>query len=795
MRTRFAATPTMAWPYDHLTAILQEENDALLKRILQLALNKGFTDQTSSMRAAWQEANDRLNDCLVAYLNDPLQRGGLDGRNDYRKDPRFQNLRDIAQRHHDAGVPIELHHGLFKLYRKAYLETFRAVLQRRTQDRPTADDNPTAHADEVLADEVLGRIDDFFDEADQAMLAPWASRAPAEAGMADRLRRLTRERDQYFGVLESLRGPVFITDEDGQLITANATALQTFVGLSEAGALTYRLAMQAHRTRLQVVVDEVIAADAPLLSAIWLQTHEGSRCFDIRLRLIEDSVYKLDRCRIILMHDVTEHLQAIERAQRAERTMSMFMATMSHEIRGPLHSVLGAAELLQDATPAEAEALLDLLNVSARALNATLENVLSFSRFEHQAPQPRPEKLLLHKALDDLIRVKEIQARQQGVPLILQCVPNLPEDIVLDWSMTQQILGNLIQNALRHDDGRGVLLQVDANERQLIFQVSDHGPGLPDDVQQLFIDQPAELRPRITDRNGTGLGLAIAQRMTLALGGEIHSLPSQSGALLEVRLPLLHATTVTDPPPVRSAATPIDKTCLLVDDDPIGALGTIAMLERLSLSVDHVGTLAQARALCQAAPDTYDFFIVDLRLPDGTGIDFARSLRDDPQLKDRPVLLLSANLDLLAQQPEAKTLFAAVLEKPLDAAALGRAIRTGTARPGDVGRSLDGISPAVQQRMAAAFAENWWLFQSQLAETDAEYRSAHLADQAHKLASGAALFGLTGLTQALRALERACDSPPAGERTDQPWFYARAALLRWQLPEGWGHGSRRGHES
>ena len=300
---------------------------------------------------------------------------------------------------------------------------------------------------------------------------------PSETALAENIRRLTRERDQYFGVLESLSGPVFITTEEGPLQHANDAALQSFLGLSEAGALRYRLALQHHRDTLQAVLDDILAAGRQELHAIWLDTHAGRRCFDIRLRPLEDSAYKLDRCLIILMNDVTGHQRAIERARQAEHTMSMFLAAMSHEIRGPLHSVLGAAELLRDASLAEAESLLDLLGLSAGALNATLENVLSFSRFRHQAPQPRPTAVPLRKMLADLVRTQDVQARHQGVPLQLQLPAELPEQVMLDGSLVQQVLGNLVRNALRHDDGQGVTLAVKIDGSELVFIVTDHGPG------------------------------------------------------------------------------------------------------------------------------------------------------------------------------------------------------------------------------------------------------------------------------------------------------------------------------
>jgi len=296
-------------PDERLKTLLHQESNALVQAILQLALAHGFTDQTSSMRAAWAEAVERINESLSTWLTHARPRQ-LDGRNDYRADPRFERLREIAWRHYEAGVPLELHHGLFTLCRQAYRQHLRQIPQ---------------HPD---ADTLLGVLDDFFDEATQAMLAPWAMRPPGEAALAESIRRLTRERDQYFGVLESLSGPVFITTEEGRLQHANDAALQSFLGLSEAGALRYRLALQHPRDTLQAVVDDILAAGRQELHAIWMETHAGRRCFDIRLRPLEDIASKLDRCLIILMNDVTGHQRAIERARQAEHTMSMFLAAI-----------------------------------------------------------------------------------------------------------------------------------------------------------------------------------------------------------------------------------------------------------------------------------------------------------------------------------------------------------------------------------------------------------------------------------------------------------------------------------
>ena len=764
----------MIWPSAQLMPLLDGECWALVDETLQLARDKGYTDQTSAMRSAWTESAKYINESLVAYLSQPLRHEGINGRNDYRQDPRFDRLRQVAQRHHDVGVPLQLHYGLLKLYRKAYIRHFAALLGHS----PQPDGHPVPPLENAQA--FLAQLDDFFDELDLATLAPWAEGSPSATVLADSLRRLTRDRDQYFAALESLRNPVFIASQDGEMVTANRAALQIFLDLPEAGALTYRLALQPHRAELQAIVDEILATEGSEWSAIWMQTGHGRRCFDNRVRMVEDSSGKLDRRKIILMHDVTEHYQAVQKAREAERTMSLFLAAMSHEIRAPLHGVLGAAGLIKGCAGRDIERLIDLLDISARSLSATLDNVLSFSRFSHQNPQPRPENVALPDALGDLVRIHGIHARQQGVPLGLEIAPTVPMHVQLDWSMTQQVLSNLIRNALRHDDGRGVRVDAHIDSALLVFRVADHGPGLPAAIRGMLTDTPAELRPRATAENGSGLGLAIAQRMTLALGGRIAALDSAEGALVEVRLPLVLGRDEAQPAPTHPYFGKLDMGCLVVDDDPINAQITVAMLERLGLSVDHAESIDQAHALRLAEPGVYDIFVVDYRLPDGSGVDFARQLRRDPSLRNAPIFLLSANVEWVRQIPEDARLFAELLKKPLDAASLAKAIHKGVRLPPT--DMLDGLSPQVQRRMAEIFAKSWSDFRPALAAADAASRDDSIAGSAHKLASGARIFGLNRLSDALLQIEWSHTDPTADVAAR---VAAHEALLACPLPADW----------
>lgn len=757
------------WPAELTGPLLLRQQEQLVDRTIELAQERGYSDRTSSLRAAWTESIDSLNEGLVAYLADHVRSGGHNGRYDYRVDSRFTRLRQAAQAHHDLGIPLELHNGLFKIYHRAYREHFSDLFASASaKDEAALQLSPP--------EEFIRRLDDFFGEAELAMLAPWATTEAKDSAFAETQRRLARERDQYFAALESLRNPVLIVAENGTLITANQAALQTFAGVSEPGGLNYRLALQSHRQHLQAVADQIVGVAGNEWDAIWMPTRLGSRCFDIRLRRVEDTANKLEASLVLLLHDVTEHRAAISKARESERTMSLFLAAMSHEIRAPLHSILGIVGLMKGADGPQQRELVDLLEVSARSLNSTLGNVMNFSRFEHQAPVPRPEKVVLSKALNDIIRVKGVFARQRAIPLRLDIAEGMPDEVQLDWSMFEQVLGNLIQNALRYDDGRGVEVSARPGDGMLVFRVSDHGPGLPEEIAEMLKHPPSELRPRITHRTGSGLGLAIAQRMTLALGGSLEAIEESDGAVLEIRLPLA----LPDPGGAVGrdgfAQRELDLSCLLVDDDDINAWVTTAMLERAGLSVDHAQSLAEANVLRDAASDHYDIFIVDYRLPDGTGVQFAEELRRDPAYSATPLFLLSANVDVLRESAEQRGLFTALLQKPLDAEALSKAIYGLSPRSADL---LGGLSVAARTKMADALLQSWVEFRSMLSEMKPGSADGAVSAKAHKLASGAAIFGLNDLAIMLRQLEQ------AGEER-APWSVTGpivGRLLAYMIPE------------
>lgn len=776
MENRATTGLALVWSVKHLQTILHAERNDLLDLMLEQTRHRGYANQTSSMRSAWEASIEIINECLVSYLSDPNRHDHVDGRHSYNLNPHFKSLHDTALRHRDDGIPLELYNGLLKLFRTVYLDYFNKLLSIKANKglpKPILLNNPELFIDCMIT---------FFDKAELASLTPWVSNTPKDGVLEDSIRRLTREREQYVATLESLRNPVFIADDNGILVKANRAALHAFVDNSETNTLHYHLALKSQQIQFQNIIDNILSITDRPLNAIWMPTIHGRRCFDIVIRQTKDTVEKLDSWCIILMHDVTEHYLATQRALEAERTMTLFLAAMSHEIRAPLHSVLGAASLVKSAKPEDVESLIDLLDISAQSLSSTLNNVLNFSRFEHQAPQPRPSSIILADAMNNLLRIKKIYAKQQNVPLCLSIASDVPTRVFLDWSMTQQVLGNLLRNALHHDDGRGVEISMYTEASNLIFQINDHGPGLKEEIRTILSSPPATIRPRVTRKNGAGLGLAISQRMIHAMGGTITAPYSTEGTLIKVHLPLeipieLPATPVEN----ITTDTQLDMECLLVDDDPINSMVTIAMLTKIGLIVDHAYTLDQAQALYQAEPAAYKIFIIDYQLSDGNGSDFARYLRQDPAHQDTPIFLLSANVERIKNSPQDIALFTQILEKPADAGTLARTIRNATQRA-KTSSMLKGLSPNTQHKMANMFLQHWSELQSLLQHTDTIEPDKDIAIRAHKLSSGAAIFGLKFITTALKQVEWAHTDQASDPETRD---HAHKILTTCTLPPDW----------
>ncbi len=763
---------------------LRSIEDALVDRSIEFAKSNGYAPYTTTIRAAWTEAIRSLTEALETYLLDPRAepRGPL-ATIEYRCDPRFAGMRMIARKHRAVGITLELYLGLFKHFRRVYTD----VLVQSA-------------ADPEMRAQLLDRVIDFFDETELSITADWN-----EAGGDHRLRELqvrtrslTLAKDRYVAIFETLRNPAFLLDHARRLVHANQVALDLFLGAGEAGDGLYLSGRNDLRARLEHMLGDLFAPGAELDPVIWIETMSGRRCFDLRLRSLHDSVENNPLGHLLQLYDVTAYREATDQAQRAERQMSRFLAMMSHEIRTPLHSVLGAAELLRMADDRAQPVYLDVIKSAGQSLLQTLNNVLDYSKMEHGPPVPRPAAIALAPALRGFCDMLAAGPEAHRARLSLRVAPDVPSCARIDWAMIQQVLTNLVSNALRHDSGAGVVLLVDVVERndrattQLRFSVTDHGPGLPAEEAAVLFRPFEEAQARPTVEGGAGLGLAISRYLVRAMGGHIDFCNSDRGTRIWFEIPCEPASEV--PAATERAAMafmPPGGRCLLVDDDPIGALVSARQIELAGFTVDHAATIGAARYIF--GQGDYDAVVIDYLLPDGTGPELLECLRLSAQVGGAVFIALTANVEALNADPELRQGFHRVLAKPTDTARLAEALQvcaervhtrtgadTGLPRPvalaAHVGASLDsiaGLSPATLAAMAEALRRQWSDFRKLLGAVRETRRFDDLQAVAHRLAGSAAQLGLSEFEGSLRELERRCDAGSTADLSDLSDLVAR----------------------
>ncbi|WP_420346556.1 ATP-binding protein [Pelagibius sp.] len=760
-----------------LPGFFRDKRETLVDLAIQVAKDYGYAQYTTTIRAAWIEAVDTLNECLATYLaSEVAMILKPEAELDFQRDPRFTLLREVAKRHRSMGVTLQLYLGLFKHFRNLYLDIL--------------DDLP---GETALATRARDRLQGFFDAAELSVGADWAEATEDERLMElqARARSVALDKDRYFSVFESLRDPAFLLNRQRRLLNANQAAAELFVGEANAGEIVYLTSMRGRRTPLEEVLRMAAPAGEGDDRSIWLDTRRGPMCFDLRERGIHDALDNTELGYVVILHDVTTHRRATEDAERARRAMSTFLATMSHEIRTPLHGVLGASELLRDADSECQGPYVDAIETAGRHLLQTLNKVLDFSRLESRPPKPTPQPCSLHTVLREYGHFASVWARRAKVPMTLSVARNLPRAVVIDWEMTQQVLTNLVSNAIRHDCGGGVTIAVRRRrsvqeQRFLRFEVLDNGPGiLPGDAEMLF--EPFGARsPGTASSSGAGLGLAISRRLIEAMGGSIGFRSRRAGgAAFWFDLPYGHlrnpAATGAVPGPEASDAMPKADhlCCLLVDDDQISRMVTADQLRRDGIAVTEAASVADALTCAEAG--TFDIFVVDYHLADGDGAMLVSRLRSNLAKTAAPrFVALTANADMVEKACDGGHPFDALLAKPIAGADLTAAVRAPGPLPSpvpsgaqklDTPCSLSELSPRVVDAMAEAFTAQWDSEIAKLRGAIERGDVSRLAEQAHRVASSCAVMGITDLAAMLRDLELECRYGP--NQPDLPAWQAR----------------------
>jgi signal transduction histidine kinase len=229
------------------------------------------------------------------------------------------------------------------------------------------------------------------------------------------------------------------------------------------------------------------------------------------------------------------------------RMKAEFIGVASHELKTPINSIHGYAELIQeeygDSAPEEYRRMVDGIAEQARVVVRLVDRLMDLSRLETGSYRMQWERVHVQDLITGLLRGFEILARQRSVALISKVHEGTPEVVAMDVDlMRDEVLGNLVANALRHTPAGGrVEIEASGSDDGIAFTITDSGPGIPVDERDLIFRKYYRSDPGST---GSGLGLAIARETVLMHGGSItlEDAPAERGARFRVVIP--HRTDV-----------------------------------------------------------------------------------------------------------------------------------------------------------------------------------------------------------------------------------------------------------
>ncbi|MBE0623013.1 MAG: response regulator [Burkholderiales bacterium] len=351
--------------------------------------------------------------------------------------------------------------------------------------------------------------------------------------------------------------------------------------------------------------------------------------------------------------------QAIEAAQDKDR----FLANLTHEIRTPLNGIAGTAELLQHtALSAEQRPLAKALGASTQNLVELVNAMLDHAKMSAGHVRIERAPVQLQNLAQNLRDLFGAHAADKRLAYRVTVADDAPAWIETDGIKLQQIVGNLVSNAIKFTDSGSVVVNMHCaiaagagDARRLVVEVTDTGVGIAPEQIKLVFD-PFVQGDTAIDRayGGTGLGLAIARQLAELLGGtlSVDSRPG-TGSTFTLEVPV----TLADAPPQAADAPPAmvagpraaesgaaEFRVLLAEDNSVNQLVACAMLERLQAQAE----VAQdgIEAVDMAGKGDYQVILMDLQMPGMDGIAAAREIRRREQLAGKqpvPIIAMTGN--------------------------------------------------------------------------------------------------------------------------------------------------------
>lgn len=337
------------------------------------------------------------------------------------------------------------------------------------------------------------------------------------AELDDKIRVITRERNEREAVLESMVEGVLAVDADTRVIALN-TAAARLLGIDSDDVQGKAIEEAVRNPELQRVVAAAVSGQGPVEVDLTLHVGGRERYVQASGALLHAQEGRVAGA-VVVLNDVT-------RLRRLESVRRDFVANVSHELKTPVTSIKGFAETLTDGALDDAEAARRFLSIiagQADRLNSIIEDLLALSALEQEGDGAHVA--LQETCLDDVLAVAvdvcASKASAKRITLSMDC----PAELLVDANppLLEQAIVNLIDNAVKYSpEGTVVWITAARQDAEVVIAVSDEGQGVSrEHLPRLFERFYRVDKARSRDLGGTGLGLSIVKHVTQAHGGRV----------------------------------------------------------------------------------------------------------------------------------------------------------------------------------------------------------------------------------------------------------------------------------